>query len=289
MALKKKVLVLGSTGMLGHQVFRTFEDDNNFIVSDISYRNKLNEGTIVLDVFNSKALEEVIVKLNPDFIINCIGILVKSKKADNIFLYLNAYFPHQLKNIAKSINAKLIHISSDCVFSGTKGGYIETDIRDGQGIYAESKKLGEIIDDTNLTIRTSMIGPELKVTGEGLFHWFMNATESIPGYQKSIWSGVSTMELAKAIKWAINNHIIGLYHVTNNSSISKHNLLLLLKKYTNKNIKIEAAAGVFADKSFKDTRLIMNYKIPSYDEMIAKMVDHVRINNAIYPHYKFDS
>ena len=289
MTLKKKVLILGSTGMLGHQVVKYFEGTSDFIVNDISYRKKLSERTIVLDAMNKVALEKIIVKLNPDFIINCIGILIRGDHDQEKIIYLNAYLPHQLKRISKKINAKLIHISSDCVFSGLKGQYIETDLRDGQGLYSQTKQLGEINDDTNLTIRTSFIGPELKNDGEGIFHWFMNQTGTIDGFKKSIWSGVSAIELSKAIKWAIENNITGLYHVTNNSFISKYDLLQLFKKFTKKSIRIKAVDGKPVDKSFRDTRLLIDYEIPSYEKMIIEMIDLVASNRVLYSQYKFES
>jgi len=289
MTLKKKVLILGSTGMLGHQVVKYFEDISDFIVNDISYRKKLSERTIVLDAMNKAALEKIIVKLNPDFIINCIGILIRGDHDQEKIIYLNAYLPHQLKKIAKKINSKLIHISSDCVFSGLKGQYMETDLRDGQGLYSQTKKLGEINDDTNLTIRTSFIGPELKNDGEGIFHWFMNQTGNIEGFKKSIWSGVSAIELSKAIKWAIENNITGLYHVTNNSFISKYDLLQLFKKCTKKSIRIEAVDGKPVDKSFRDTRLLIDYEIPSYEKMVNEMIDLVASKRVLYSQYNVES
>tara|TARA_B110000977_G_scaffold201050_1_gene293887 strand:+ start:257 stop:1129 length:873 start_codon:yes stop_codon:yes gene_type:complete len=287
MDLKKKILVLGSTGMLGHQVVRYFKDADNYIISNLAYRYKLDESTIILNVFNGKALEEVIVKLNPDFIINCIGILLRSGQDEESYIYLNAYLPNQLKRIANSINAKLIHISSDCVFSGLKGEYIESDTRDGKGIYAETKKLGEIIDDTNLTLRTSMVGPELKKNGEGLFHWFMRNNEyTLYGFKNTIWSGVTTIELAKVIGWTIENHITGLHHITNNSPISKYDLLVLFQKYTKKVINIKSVDGEYTNKSFKNTKSLLSYEIPAYEKMIIEMADYINNNKTLYPHYK---
>ena len=286
MSLKKKILVLGSTGMLGHQVVNYLKDFDKFIVDDISYRSKLRVNTVIVDAMSKSALEEAIVKLKPDFIINCIGILVKGSQNEERAIYLNAYLPNQLKTIAKNINSKLIHISTDCVFSGSKGQYVETDSRDGQGVYSQTKILGEIIDNTNLTLRTSIIGPELKNNGEGLFHWFMSQSDEIFGYTKAIWSGVTTIELAKAVKWSIDNNVTGLYHITNNSSISKYDLLKLFQKYTKKDIDIKSVDRKNVDKSFIDTRLLINYKIPSYDQMIKNMVDLIRENSKLYKNYK---
>ena len=121
--------------------------------------------------------------------------------------------------------------------------------------------------------------------GEELFHWFMKQENEINGFTKSIWSGVTTLELAKAVKWSIQNNITGLYHVTNNSSINKYELLNLFKKYTKKNINIKKIDGRDVDKSFIDTRLLMNYKIPSYEKMIADMVDLISKDRKLYSQY----
>ncbi len=285
--MKKKILILGSTGMLGHQVVNYFLNFKEYEVIDISFRNKFREETIILDVTNRDLLIKTVTKINPDFIINCIGILVNSANSNVAnAIYINAFLPHILKDIAKNINAKLVHISTDCVFSGSKGEYVETDKRDGKDTYAKTKILGEVIDDTNVTLRTSIIGQELKSNGEGLFHWFMNQSGTINGFTKAIWSGVTTLELAKAIKWAIENDITGLYHVTNNQSINKYDLLNLFKKYTKKDIEIIAVDGKKVDKSFVDTRAEINYVIPDYDLMVKEMIALIKFNREFYLQYE---
>ena len=272
--------------MLGHQVVNYFLKFDDYDVIDIAFRSKLREKTVILDVTDKAAFEKVVFELNPDFIVNCIGILIHGSNNVENAIYLNAYLPHQLKKISKNINAKLIHISTDCVFSGDKGGYTESDVKDGNGIYSQTKKLGEIVDDTNLTIRTSIIGPELKTNGEGLFHWFMNQFGNIYGFTKNIWSGVTTVELSKAIKWAIDNEITGLYHITNSAPINKYELLELFKKYTEKDVYIEPIDGKSVDKSFIDTRRLINYDIPSYELMIEGMVKNMKSNFNLYPYKK---
>jgi dTDP-4-dehydrorhamnose reductase len=284
--LKKKILVLGSTGMAGHQVVNYFLNFDDYDVIDISFRSKLRKKTIIIDVTNKTTFEKVVTELKPDFIVNCIGILIHGSSNVENAIYLNAYLPHQLKKISKNIGAKLIHISTDCVFSGDKGGYIESDVKDGKGVYSQTKILGEIEDDSNLTLRTSIIGPELKGNGEGLFHWFMNQSGSISGYTNAIWSGVTTLELAKAVEWSIDNSITGLYHVTNNSSISKYELLKVFQKYTKKDIGIKPFDGKNVDKSFINTRLLMDYKIPPYEQMISDMVSLIINNRPLYYQYK---
>ncbi len=285
--MKKRVLVLGSTGMLGHQVVNYFLQFDDYEVIDISFRNKFIDETIILDVTNKKLLEETISEIKPDYIVNCIGVLIGGANS-NIAnaIYINAYLPHQLQEIAKNINAKLVHISTDCVFSGKKGNYVETDERDGKDTYAKTKALGEVIDNTNVTLRTSIIGLELKTNGEGLFHWFMNQSGTINGFTKAIWSGVTTLELARAIKWAIENDITGLYHVTNNKSINKNDLLNLFKKYTKKDIEIIAVDGKEVNKSFLDTRAEINYVIPDYDEMVKEMTELIKSEKELYSQYE---
>lgn len=283
--MKTKILVLGSTGMLGHQVVNYFLSFKEYEVVDISYRKKLRENTIILDVTDKKLLEKIIVEIQPDIVVNCIGILIKGSSDVENAIYINAYLPHQLQRVADSIDAKLIHISTDCVFSGDKGNYTENDEKDGRDIYAKTKALGEIIDDVNVTLRTSIIGPELKENGEGLFHWFMMQEGDINGFTKAIWSGVTTIELAKVIKLIIEDDIAGLYHVTNNQSINKYELLNLFKKYTNKNIEIIPVDGKNVNKSFIDMRKELNYTIPSYEEMVKEMIEFIKSNPDLYKQY----
>ena len=200
---------------------------------------------------------------------------------------MNAYLPHRLARLASDIGAKLIHISTDCVFSGDKkSAYDETDYKDGSGVYSKTKGLGEVINKKHLTLRTSVVGPELKSDGEELFHWFMNQNGIIEGYTKAIWSGVTTLELARAVEWAIRKEVTGLYHVTNNRSISKYELLKLFQKYTGKKIKIVPVSGKPSDKSFKDTRGLLDYPIPSYNDMIAEMVELIADNKELYLQYE---
>ena len=269
----KKILILGSTGMLGHQVVKYFLQFDNYEVYDIAFKDKFRDETIVLDVRDKNNLEKIIEDIKPDFIVNCIGILISGAKKDVAnAIYINSYLPHHLKELINNIGGKLIHISTDCVFSGKKGCYVEADYRDGEDIYAKTKILGEIVDDSNLTLRTSLIGKELKENGEGLYSWFLRQEDSVNGFTKAIWSGVTTNELAKAIKWAIESEITGLYHITNNESINKNDLLNLFKKHTKKDITIIPIDGKAVNKSFKDTRKKINYNIPSYDKMIREMV-----------------
>jgi dTDP-4-dehydrorhamnose reductase len=288
--LKDKVLVLGSSGLIGHQVYIFLKDSNDYELHNISCRNKIQNDTILLNARDEKFFIDKITSIRPHYIVNCIGILINGSDADpENAIFLNSYMPHRLHRLADIINAKLIHISTDCVFSGDKKKpYVETDEKDGRGIYAKTKGLGEIINDQHLTLRTSVVGPELKNDGEELFHWFMNQSNGISGFTKAIWSGVTTVELAKAVKWSIDNDITGLYHITNNSSISKYELLKLFQKHIKKDINITPVDGKNVNKSFIDTRLLIKYRIPSYEQMVIDMASLIFKNKSLYSHYKID-
>ncbi len=285
---KMKILVLGATGMLGHQVLENLLFEREYYdVVNVSFRNKYNEDTIIADLSNELKVKELIFDIKPDIVVNCVGVLIKGAN-ENITnaIFINSLLPHILVKLCDEINSTLIHISTDCVFSGSKGKYKEKDIKDGFDIYAKTKSLGEVINDKHLTLRTSIIGPELKKEGEGLFHWFSNQKEKIGGFSKAIWSGVTTLELAKVINKAIKQKLRGLYHVTNNESISKFELLKIFNKYTHKEILINEIEGKNVDKSFNDTRKELDHIIPSYDVMIKEMVKNINDNKNRYS-YKF--
>jgi len=285
--MEKRVLVLGSTGLIGHKVYNYCKKNTNYKMLNIAYRNKLNENTLLVDVINIDKSLEIIKSLKPDIIVNCIGVLIsKSNKDPESSIIINALFPHKLKHLANELNAKLIHISTDCVFSGRTGQYTETSLKDGYDNYSKTKGLGEITEEPHVTLRTSVVGPELKTDGEELFHWFMSQKDSINGFTKAIWSGVSTLELAKAVVWAIEENITGLYHITNGKTINKYKLLNLFKKYTGHDIEILAVDGKEVDKSFIDTRKIIKYIIPDYEVMVKDMIDNIKESPELYNQYE---
>ena len=287
--MNKNILILGSSGLIGHQVYNYLKDNSDFNLSNISFRRRLNKETILLDAIRSEQnFLDQIRRINPHYIVNCIGVLISEAKQDSErAISLNAHLPHKLAKLANMMNAKLIHMSTDCVFSGNKKSpYLETDERDGEDTYAKTKALGEVISENHLTIRTSVVGPEiLDGLEEGLFHWFMKQSGVIEGFSKAIWSGVTTIELAKAIKWFIDNDTIGLYHLTNGIPVNKYDLLHLFKSYTKKNIEIRKVEGVATNKSFIDTRKEINYPLPTYNQMISDMVTLIKNNRTLYGHY----
>ena len=264
-------MVLGGAGMLGHVLLKKLNDNKVFEIYDIT-RNKENRlNNFECDITNFNSLSQIIKDIKPDFIINCVGILIKGSFQDpaNAIL-INALLPHKLTQLSKVINAKFFHISTDCVFDGFKGSYIETDNKTAQDIYGMSKSLGEINDDKNLTLRTSIIGPEYKENWKGLLSWFLNQKGEVNGFTESIWGGVTTLVLADVIIKSINENHTGLIHVTNGQPVSKFDLLSLIKdKFQLNDIKLKRVPGKKVDKSIKTKYDYFN--VPSYEEMITDM------------------
>lgn len=284
----KKILVVGAKGMAGHVVKAYLNDLGRYEVWGIARGEYNDEKLIDLDVSNTNALKNIISEKAFDIVINCIGILNKTAE-DNpeIAIWYNSYFPHLLEAWGKELAFKLIHISTDCVFSGKEGSYDETSFKNGIGFYAQSKALGEVINKKDLTFRTSIIGPELKINGIGLFHWFMSQNDTIAGYKEAYWTGVTTIELAKAIDKAIEQDLIGLYHLVNDSKIAKYDLL----KYFNflfkeDAIKVEGNADYKVDKSLINNRMDFDYQVPTYWDMLEEMSAWIDNYADLYPHYK---
>jgi dTDP-4-dehydrorhamnose reductase len=281
--VKKKVLVLGSSGMMGHLLVGYLTQNTSFQVYNISRKDKINSETIVCDVLDLKKIESIIFDIDPDYIINAIGILVKESETNIInAILINSLFPHKLKNIADNINANLIHLSTDCVFDGLTGNYNENSMKTPIDIYGKTKDLGEIINENHLTIRTSIIGPEIKDNGTGLFLWLLKMkNQEINGFQKSIWSGLTTLELSKALVYSIKNNIKGLIHIHNNP-INKYDLLCLINTEFNLNIKINKIDGIISDKSLTSIRDDFSYKVCPYKVMIHDLRLYIDSNNYVH-------
>lgn len=272
----KKILLLGSAGMAGQILKLEFLKRTDQIdLVDVARNSKISKPKIQLDLTNFVQLEEIINNGNFDFIINCVGLLNSfAEEHPDQAILINSYLPHFLEKTTSSTNTKLIHISTDCVFSGKSGNYKESDFKDGIGFYAQSKALGEVINAKDLTIRTSIIGPDLNISGIGLFKWLMNQNGIINGYTKAFWSGVTTIQLSKVILEIINCTSIptGLIHLTNNNKISKFDLLHIIKNiFELKNLEIVEYNNYEVDKSLVNTRNDLNIKVPDYYDMILEM------------------
>lgn len=277
----KKVLVIGSKGMAGHVIYKILPLLGEYDVYGLARNVIQTERLFNLDVSDIESLKEII-DLDFDLVINCIGILNKDAE-DNPHkaIWFNSYFPHLLESLTKCTKTKVISISTDCVFSGKRGGYSENDFKDGEGFYAQSKSLGEINNEKDLTIRTSIIGPELNKGGIGLFHWFMQQKEDVSGYSLAFWSGITTVELAKVIHKVIQQNITGLIVVAGEKKIDKYNLLKLFNKiFRNDLLIISENSKYKVDKSMHSSRTDFDYNVPSYEEMILEMKNWIESNSS---------
>ena len=276
----KKILVIGIKGMAGHVIFNKFKDEYGFAAYGIARNIEPSENTFNLDVNNTDVLGQIVTEHKFDVIVNCIGILNKDAEDNpDKAIWFNSFFPHYLEKITKNTATKVIHISTDCVFSGKKGNYTEEDLKDGIGFYAQSKALGEIVNDKDLTIRTSIIGPELNENGIGLFHWFMSQPDDsqLKGYSQAFWSGITTIELAKVVKWAIEENVVGLKQIAPHHKINKFDLLQLFNEIFRENkLTIIEDDHYKVDKSLLSIVTKYTYNVPEYREMLIEMKEWIK-------------
>ena len=177
-------------------------------------------------------------------------------------------------------------MSTDCVFSGRRGQYTEDDLKDGSTFYDRSKALGELEDEKNLTLRQSIVGPDIKSSGIGLLNWFMQQHGEVAGFTEAIWTGQTTLQLAKTMEAAAEEKVHGLYNTVPDVSISKNELLKLFDKHLrSEKIDIIPVNMMAADKSLRRTRWDFQYKIPEYEPMIIELGEWMRVHKSLYPHY----
>ncbi|HAE62612.1 SDR family oxidoreductase [Gudongella oleilytica] len=281
-----KVLILGGTGMAGHTISIYFKEAGHdvtaFSRSKVDYCNNVNG-----DITDFENLKKIINEGQYDAIINAIGILnqdAENHKSNAVLL--NSYLPHFLSDTTKDMKTRVIHMSTDCVFSGRTGGYSETSFRDGETFYDRSKALGELENNKDLTFRNSIIGPDMSERGIGLFNWFMKQDDQINGFTKAIWTGVTTLTLAKAMEQALKENLTGLYNLVNNETISKYELLKLFNKYMRDGqIEILPSDNLSLDKSLINNRTDFSFEVPSYETMVAEMKEWIDNHKDLYAHY----
>lgn len=281
-----KILVFGASGMAGHLIALYFKeqgyDVTGFTRRPISYcKNIIGDATNIADIKSALESDDF------DIIINAIGILNKNAEDNKSkAVLLNGFLPHFIADCLEDKKARLIHMSTDCVFAGNTGPYYEDSFPDGKIFYDRSKAIGEINDNKNLTFRNSIVGPDINENGIGLFNWFMKQKDEVSGYTGAIWTGVTTLTLAKAMEVAIMEELTGLYNLVNNHSINKFDLLNLFNKYfRNNEIVINPNDKLQLDKSLRHKRTDFSFEVPSYEQQIKEMADWVNAHKDLYPHY----
>lgn len=277
-----KILIIGSDGMLGHVVKTYFEEKGHEIICTT---RKDKESDLYFEITDTvSGIKKVIEKVRPDVLINCIGILNKvAEEHKALAVLINSYLPHYLDELSAKYDFKFIHVSTDCVFDGKVGGYDESSVPNEINMYGRSKALGEVINDRSVTLRTSIVGPDINEKGVGLFQWFMTQEGEVGGYDNVIWTGITTIWYAKCMEIAIEKNLSGLHHCVNNENISKYDLVSLFKKYFDKEIIINHNPDVVSKKTLVRTDASFDFGIPSYDQMVKEMREWVIEHKEMYP------
>jgi dTDP-4-dehydrorhamnose reductase len=280
-----RLLVLGATGMLGNAVLRFFADSPGFEVTGSArgagvlsrLRQDLRSRVITgIDVENADALAGLLAAVRPHVVVNAVGLVKQLAAADDPLaaLPINALLPHRVARLCALAGARLVHVSTDCVFAGTRGGYVEGDTPDATDLYGRSKLLGEVTDAPHaVTLRTSIIGHELG-SAHGLVGWFLSQKGPVQGYRRAVFSGLPTVELARVIR----DHVLprpdlrGLYHVSA-APIDKFSLLGLVAERYGHQIGITPDERVVIDRSLDSSRFraATGYAPPAWPELVARM------------------
>jgi len=263
--LKTRVLVFGATGMLGSTIFRDFSADPAFetfgtmrdVRGAINFAPQLRDALIPnVHLEGEAGILTAFLLARPDIVVNCVGIIKQLPNANDYLesLAINSSLPHRLAKYSSMVGARLVHFSTDCVFSGRKGGYTEDDFPDACDLYGRTKYLGEVDYENAVTLRTSIIGHEL-ASAKSLVDWFLNEVGEIKGYRKAIFSGLPTIELARVVREMVipNRQLRGLYHLSVDP-INKYELLRLVAKTYGKNIAITPDDKLVIDRSLNSNR-----------------------------------
>ena len=281
-----RVMVLGVTGMLGNAMFRVLSENANLVVygtarngSSRFYFAENLQGQIVVgvNVENHDSLVKVFADVRPNIVVNCVGLVKQLADANDPLqaVPINTLLPHRLAALCQATAARLIHISTDCVFSGSKGNYLETDFPDAYDLYGRSKLLGEVVYPQAITLRTSIIGHELS-GHRSLVNWFLAQQSSVKGYTRAIFSGLPTVELATVVRDVVlpQQELHGLYHVAS-KPINKFDFLQLVAKAYGKSIEIKRAEDLVIDRSLNANRFkqATGYVSPEWPAMIQHMYE----------------
>lgn len=273
--------------MAGHLISLYFKEQGHDVVGFARQQSFLLNNTIVGDASDFPLIKKTLEEGGFDAVINCIGLLNQFAEENKAMaILLNGYLPHWLVETTMDTRTRVIQMSTDCVFAGNDGPYYEDDIPNGRSFYDRSKAIGEINTSKDLAFRTSIVGPDIKPSGIGLFNWFMQQEGEVGGYTGAIWTGVTTYTLAKAMEQALKEKLTGLYNLVNNVSINKYDLLGLFNKYFRAGeVKINPNDKLQMDKSLRSKRVDFDFVVPSYEQQVKEMREWVDAHNSLYMHY----
>jgi len=282
-----KVLVLGASGMLGNAVLRLLGTSNGYEVFG-SVRSTgaahllpetLRERVVPgVDVEDQDSLVALLDRVRPDAVINCVGIVKQLQEASDPLttIPINSLLPHRLARLCSLVGARLVHVSTDCVFAGTKGMYLESDAPDATDLYGRSKSLGEVDYPNAVTLRTSIIGHELGGSAHGLVEWFLAQEGEVKGFTHAVFSGLPTVELARVIRDFVlpAPQLRGVYHVSA-APIDKHSLLNLLAQAYGRSTRIRPDGQLVIDRSLDSSRFrrATGYEPPAWPELVRRMAE----------------
>ena len=270
----KHIVILDGASMAGH-IISDYFSSLNYKVTPVDINNIFNKDYTP----NGNSFKD-----DADYVINCVRCLVEESELNKTkALFLNSIYPTMLEKFYSNKKTKLVHLSTDCVFSGERGDYNEQSQSDGISVYSKTKSLGELINNKDITIRTSYIGPNINDKSEELFDWFLLHKQDARGYTKAFWNGVTTLELAKNIKKLIEIDFSGVYHMIGRRKISKFDLLSIIKKIWKKDIEIHKDNNVKIDRSLVDSNKLLKSK--EYDSMFFELYEYMNRNRSQYQKY----
>lgn len=283
-----RFLVLGASGMAGHTVAIYLKERGHHVAGFSRKGVPFLEEQVIGDARDAGLLEETIAEGEFDVVVNCVGVLNRFAERDpEGAAFLNGGLPHALARICAGTRARVFQMSTDCVFAGNTGPYTEASAPDGTSVYDRTKAAGELDDGRNLTLRCSIVGPDMDPAGIGLLNWFMSQEGPVRGYTGAIWTGLTTLELAKAMERAALEGSSGLVNMVPPEGISKHDLLGLFdRELRGGSVGVVPDGSVRLDKTLARTNFDCSFMPAGYGEQVAEMAGWVRAHIELYPHYK---
>jgi dTDP-4-dehydrorhamnose reductase len=281
---KKKIFLFGGSGMLGSMVLcylsRTGQYEIHVFVRRDDFNVPYQEDLYIHQLDNlidpdGKELKKYFFDIKPSYAINCVGLIKQKVSSELEYIRVNALLPHYLNDLCRSVKSKLIHFSTDCVFTGEKGFYSEIELPDASDMYGRSKLLGEVVSNGALTLRTSIVGPEL-YSNTSLLEWFLSRDHAVSGFTHAIFSGLTTLEISKIVHRIMcqASDLSGLYHLSMDP-VSKHDLLCIIRDAFNHNVTIHKDSTLVIDRSLdsKIFKALIGYTSPNWNESINELSD----------------